>query len=84
MGMDDEVKTTYKMLKENGFKVAEIIFEGGISVKDTTALDTLQQWVEAGKAFGVTHVIYFTNDGQQRVIDVTAGKMEAPTAAPLK
>jgi hypothetical protein len=74
--MEDEVKTTYKMLKENNFKVSEIIFEGGVSVKDTSALSSLQQWADNGKAFGVVHVIYFTPDGQQRVIDITAGKME--------
>lgn len=76
MSMEDEVKTTYKMLKENDFKVAEIIFEGGISVKDTSALASLQHWVDGGKAFGVVHVIYFTSDGQQRVIDITAGEPE--------
>lgn len=75
MTMENEVKTTYKMLKENNFKVSEIIFEGGVSVKDTSALGTLQQWADGGKAFGVVHVIYFTPDGQQRVIDITAGKM---------
>ena len=76
MAMEDEVKTTYKMLKDNNFKVAEIIFEGGISVKDTQVLAQLQQLVEGGKAFGVVHVIYFTNDGQQRVIDITAGNIK--------
>ncbi len=76
MTMETEVKTTYKMLKENNFKVSEIIFEGGVSVKDTSALSALQQWTEGGKAFGVVHVIYFTPDGQQRVIDITAGKMQ--------
>jgi protein-disulfide isomerase len=74
--MESEVKTTYKMLKENNFKVSEIIFEGGVSVKDTTALAALQQWADGGKAFGVVHVIYFTPEGQQRVIDITAGKMQ--------
>lgn len=53
MAFEDEVKTTYKMLKENNFKVAEIIFEGGISVKDTQALAQLQQWSDSGKAFGL-------------------------------
>ena len=76
MTMEDEVKTTYRMLKDNNFKVAEIIFEGGVSVKDTQSLASLQHWVDGGKAFGVVHVIYFTADGQQRVIDITAGKPE--------
>ncbi len=80
--MEDEVKTTYKMLKTNDFKVAEIIFEGGVSVKDTASLASLQQWVDGGKAFGVIHVIYFTPDGQQRVIDITAGKPESAVPAP--
>ena len=82
MTMEDEVKTTYKMLKDSGFKVAEIIFEGGVSVKDTQSLASLQQWTDAGKAFGVVHVIYFTSDGQQRVIDITAGKTEKPPTTP--
>jgi len=76
MKMDEEVKTSFKMLKENNFKVTEIIFEGGFSVKDTASLATLQKWVDEGKAFGVVHIIYFTDDGQQRVLDITTGKME--------
>ena len=84
MTLEDEVKTTYRMLKDNKFKVAEIIFEGGVSVKDTQSLASLQHWVDGGKAFGVVHVIYFTEDGQQRVIDITAGKPEAPVTAPPK
>jgi hypothetical protein len=74
MNFEDEVKTTFTMLKNAGFKVAEIIFEGGVSVKDTKALAQLQQWSDAGKAYGVVHVVYFTADGQQRVIDINAGK----------
>ncbi|MCD6523186.1 MAG: hypothetical protein J7K68_05580 [Candidatus Diapherotrites archaeon] len=84
MTMEDEVKTTYKMLKENNFKVAEIIFEGGISVKDTQILATLQKLVDEGKAFGIVHVIYLTQDGQQRVIDITAGKVPEQQKEELK
>ena len=76
MTMEEEVKSTYKMLKENDFKVSEIIFEGGFSVKDTMALTTLQKWIGEGKAFGIVHVIYFTEDGQQRIIDITTNKIE--------
>ena len=80
MTMEDEVKDTYKMLKGADFKIAEIIFEGGVSVKDTKALSQLQQWVKDGKAFGVTHVIYITKDNQQRVIDIpsTTATEEVP------
>lgn len=73
--MEDEIKSTYKMLKENDFKISEIIFEGGFSVKDTAALITLQKWIDEGKAFGIVHVIYFTEDGQQRIIDITTNKL---------
>jgi hypothetical protein len=76
MTMEEEVKKTYKMLKENDFKVSEIIFEGGFSVKDTTALAMLQKWIDEGKAFGIVHLIYNTEDGQQRIIDITTTKME--------
>ncbi|MBN3037693.1 MAG: hypothetical protein JW834_04585 [Candidatus Diapherotrites archaeon] len=82
MTMEDEVRTTYKMLKDNDFKVAEIIFEGGISVKDTAVLAQLQALTDSGKAFGVVHVIYSTPDGQQRVIDITTGKPEEGEAPP--
>lgn len=76
MTMEDEVKTTYKMLKENDFNVSEIVFEGGFSVKDKNALAKLQKWVDEGKAFGIVHVIYSTKEGQQRVIDITTGKLD--------
>jgi len=75
MKMEEEVKSTYKMLRDNDFKVSEIIFEGGFSVKDTSSLATLQKWVEEGKAFGIVHVIYNTDDGQQRIIDISTSKV---------
>ena len=82
MNMEEEVKATYKMLKENNFKVSEIIFEGGFSVKDTTSLATLQKWVDEGKAFGIVHVIYYTPDGVQRVVDITTGKLDEDQKKP--
>ena len=84
MTMEEEVKTTYKMLKDANFNVAEIIFEGGISVKDTEVLAELQKLVNGGKAFGVVHVIYTTSDGQQRVIDISTAppKGAGPAAQP--
>ncbi|MCD4740250.1 hypothetical protein K8R43_03605 [archaeon] len=75
MKMEDEVKATYKMLRDNDFKVSEIIFEGGFSVKDTASLSALQRWIEQGKAFGIVHVIYNTEDGQQRIIDISTSKV---------
>ena len=76
MSMENEVKTTYKMLKENNFKVSDIIFEGGFSVRDHAALATLQKWADEGKAFGVVHIIYSTPEGKQRVIDIPTAELE--------
>ncbi len=70
MTMEDEVKQTYKMLKDAGLDVVEIIFEGGLSVKNTDILKLLQELVDQGKAYGVVHVIYTTKEGKQRVIDI--------------
>ena len=76
MTVEDEVKQTYKMLKDAGMNVAEIIFEGGFSVKNTDALHQLQEMVNSGKAYGVVHVVYTTPDGKQRMIDIPTQEEE--------
>ena len=84
MTAEQEVKDTYAMLKTGGFKVAEIIFEGGISVKDTEILSVLQKLVDQGKAFGTVKVVYLSKDGQPRVIEIPAGQQEEAEQAPTK
>ncbi len=75
--MEQEVKETYKMLKDNELKVIEIVFEGGLSVKNTEILKLLQQLVDQGKAYGVVHVIYVNKEGAQRMIDIPTQEKEA-------
>ncbi len=75
--MEEEVKQTYKMLKDAGMNVVEIIFEGGLSVKNTDVLHQLQDMVDQGKAYGVVHVVYTTPEGKQRMIDIPTQEEEA-------
>ncbi len=73
--MNEEVKKVFEMLKnEEGFDVAEIVFEGGLSVTDMDTLNQVQDLVDEKKAFGAVHVIYTNKDGEERVINVSAGK----------
>jgi sensor histidine kinase regulating citrate/malate metabolism len=76
MTMEDEVKQTYKILKDGGMNVVEIVFEGGFSVKNTDMLKLLQEMVNQGKAYGVVHVVYQTPEGAQRMIDIPTQEKE--------
>ena len=76
MTMENEVKQTYKILKDGGMNVVEIVFEGGFSVKNTDILKLLQEMVDQGKAYGVVHIVYQTPEGAQRMIDVPTQEKE--------
>ncbi len=82
MTMEDEVKDTYEMLKDSGLNVIEIVFEGGLSVKNTDMLHLLQELVNQGKAYGVVHVVYTNKEGKQRMIDIPSQEEEKPEEKP--
>ncbi len=76
MTMEEEVKETYKMLRDSGLSVVEIVFEGGLSVKNTDILHMLQELVDQGKAYGVVHIVYTNKEGKQRMIDIPTQEEE--------
>jgi len=82
--MEQEVKETYKMLKDSGLNVIEIVFEGGLSVKNTEILKLLQQLVDQGKAYGVVHIIYTNKEGAQRMIDIPTQEKEVEAGEELE
>ncbi|RLG21126.1 hypothetical protein DRN74_03770 [Candidatus Micrarchaeota archaeon] len=74
MGMKDEVVKSYKMLKEAGFKVEDIIFEGAMSVKAKDILDRIERLSNERSAFGNIRIVYSVDKNQTRNIVIPVGK----------
>lgn len=70
--MNEEVSEMFKLLKLGGLKVTEIVFEGGISVKEKERLDDIQKQIDAKKAFGVVKLVYVTKAGEPRALEIPA------------
>ena len=70
------------MLVSAGFSPADAVFEGAVSVKDTTTLDYLEKLEESKAAVGTLKVVYFTKpaseatDADLRVIEIPVGSQE--------
>jgi hypothetical protein len=80
--MEQEIIDTYKLLKQGGFNVVEIVFEGGISVKDKSVLKQLQVLVDSEKAFGVAKIVYLSKDGSPRMIEIPSRELTQEDLAP--
>lgn len=70
------------MLVNAGFSPADAVFEGAVSVKDTTTLDALEKLEESKAAVGTLKVVYFVKpaneatDTDLRVIEIPVGSQE--------
>lgn len=74
MGFSDEVMKTINMLKSAENSIADIVFEGALSVKKKEVLMSLQGLETSGEAIGVIRVGYLTPDKKLRVIEIPVGK----------
>lgn len=73
--MHEEVVKTYKMLKDNGFEIVDIIFEGAMTVKDKDVLARLDTLARDKKATGLIRIIYATGENQIRAIEIPVGEL---------
>lgn len=74
MGVHEEVMKTYKMVKEAGFNVLDIIFEGAMTVKAKDVLNQLENLAKDRKAMGVVKIIYSVDSNQLRTIEIPVGE----------
>lgn len=74
MGFADEVIKTINMLKSGGNSIADIVFEGALSVKKKEVLMKLQELETSGEAIGVIRVGYLTPEKKLRVVEIPVGK----------
>lgn len=83
----EEVTKTYKMVKDAGFEVVDVVFEGAMTVEKKDILAVLQGLAEEQKAMGSVKIIYSVAPDQLRTIEIPvgevmpeeAGKEELPT-----
>lgn len=81
-----EIDKISKMLKDNGFKLLDVQFEGVVEAMDLRVSAVINKMAETQQAFGVFRV-YYECDGDTRVIEVPVGaapggEEEPPEEAP--
>jgi hypothetical protein len=75
MSIGEEVVKTYKMVKEAGFEVVDVIFEGSMTVKGKDVLAQLEELAGKNKALGMVKVIYSAGPDKLRQIEIPVGDL---------
>jgi hypothetical protein len=73
MTVGDEVSKTYKMVKDAGFEIVDVIFEGAMTVKGKELLGQLEDLSKDRRAMGVIRIIYTSGKEQMRTIEIPVG-----------
>ncbi len=71
----EEVTKTYKMLKDAGFEVADVVFEGAMTVEKKDILAVLEGLANEKKAMGTIRIIYSVAADQLRTIEIPVGEV---------
>ncbi|MBI4214809.1 hypothetical protein HY546_02335 [archaeon] len=74
MGMTDEVLKTYTMVKNAGFEVEDVIFEGAMRVKGKELLQHIEELASKKKAVGTIKIAYSAGENQARTIEIPVGE----------
>ena len=75
MAMKEEVVKTYKMLKDAGFEMVDIIFEGSMAVKKQDVLSQIEELASKNKAMGVVKILYSSGQENFRQIEIPVGEI---------
>ena len=67
-----EIDKVSKMLKEAGFKLLDVQFEGVVEAMDARVTAVINKMAETQQAFGVFRV-YYESDGETRVTEIPVG-----------
>lgn len=70
----EEVTKTYKMLKDAGFEIVDVVFEGAMTVEKKDMLAILESLASEQKAMGSVKIIYSTAPEQLRTIEIPVGE----------
>lgn len=84
MDPKSEIDKVSKMLKEGGFKMLDVQFEGAVEAMDARVVAIINKMAETQQAFGVFRV-YYECDGETRIIEIPVGappEGEAPEEEP--
>lgn len=83
MGMSDEVLKTYSMVKNAGYQVEDVIFEGAMRVKGKELLQHIEDLAAKRKAMGTIKIVYTSSENQERTIEIPVGEALPEVAAEL-
>jgi hypothetical protein len=83
MAMREEVMKTYKMVKEAGFEIIDVIFEGSMTVQGKDILGQIEDLAVGNKAVGVVKVIYSAGSDKLRQIEIPVGELVPESEAPV-
>ena len=73
MAVRDEVTKTYKMVKDAGFEVVDVIFEGAMTVKGKDILGHIEELAKDRRAIGVIRIVYTAGEEKTRIIEIPVG-----------
>lgn len=74
MGMADEVLRTYEMVKNAGYTVEDVVFEGAMRVKGKELLQHIEDLAVKKKAIGTVKIIYSSGENKERTIEIPVGE----------
>lgn len=75
MGVQDEVVSTYRMVKNAGFEILDVIFEGAMTVQGKEVLSQLDGLAAKKRAMGVVRVVYSAGENKTRTIEIPVGEV---------
>ena len=76
-----EIDKVSKMLKDAGFKLLDVQFEGVVEAMDARVTAVINKMAETQQAFGVFRV-YYESEGETRVIEIPVGAMQGGELPP--
>ena len=74
MKIKDEVLKVIDTLKKAGFNPVDAVFEGAVGVKDDVTLAFMDKLNDAQMVSGVIRVIYTSDDGGVRFVEIPVGQ----------
>ena len=70
----EEVVKIYGMIKDSGYEVVDVIFEGAMTVKKKELISQIEELAEQKKAMGVIRIIYTPGENRIRTIEIPVGE----------
>lgn len=81
MNPKKEIDKVSKMLKDGGFKLLDVQFEGVVEAVDNRVVAVINKMSESQQAFGVFR-LYYEVEGDTRVLEIPVGQVPEGQAPP--